>query len=289
LPGTQPLEWPEEDLSERLMDGAHQFVDRQIAEASRNRGRYWPGSLDSDAAREMMIQENRAVLREIIGATDVRHPPSLERFGDDAAPALVSETDQYQVFQVRWPVTSEVEAIGLWVRPAGTIRGCVAAVPDADQIPEQLLGLAPGIPAAGQWARRLAEAGFELLLPTLVTRQPLETDDPAIQQSDQSEREWIYRQAFHMGRHIIGFEVQKVLAAVDVFEQRHGPDTPVGVAGYAEGGLIAFYAAALDRRIDAALVSGYFGSRERVWSEPIYRNLWSFLKRFGDAEIAALV
>jgi cephalosporin-C deacetylase-like acetyl esterase len=59
--------------------------------------------------------------------------------------------------------------------------------------------------------------------------------------------------------------------------------------GYAEGGLIAFYSAAVDTRIDAALVTGYFGPRERVWEEPIYRNVFGLLHEFGDAEIASLV
>ena len=56
-----------------------------------------------------------------------------------------------------------------------------------------------------------------------------------------------------------------------------------------EGGLVAFYAAAIDPRIDGALVSGYFDRRGRVWEEPIDRNVWSLLERFGDAEIASLV
>ena len=107
--------------------------------------------------------------------------------------------------------------------------------------------------------------------------------------TDQTHREWIYRQAFHMGRHVIGYEVQKVLAVVDWFKQKRGSTVKVGVAGYAEGGLVAFYAAAVDTRIDAALVSGYFDSRQRVWSEPIYRNVWGLLHEFGDAELATLI
>ncbi|MBN2130422.1 MAG: dienelactone hydrolase family protein, partial [Sedimentisphaerales bacterium] len=164
----------------------------------------------------------------------------------------------------------------------------VIVVPDADQTPEQVLGLAAGVAPESQFARRLAEHGFELVLPTLVSRRKLDTKDPALKQSDQTYREWIYRQAYHMGRHIIGYEVQKVLAAVDWFEKRE-VSAKIGVVGYAEGGLIAFYAAALDTRIDAALVSGYFDARENVWAEPIYRNVWSLLEQFGDAEIASLI
>ena len=63
----------------------------------------------------------------------------------------------------------------------------------------------------------------------------------------------------------------------------------MGVVGYGEGGLIGFYAAAMDERIDAALVSGYFGPREDLWKEPIYRNVWGLLRQFGDAEIASLI
>ena len=68
-----------------------------------------------------------------------------------------------------------------------------------------------------------------------------------------------------------------------------GKRQKIGVAGYGEGGLIAFYAAALDRRIEAALVSGYFDSRQRLWEEPIYRNVFGLLREFGDAEIASLI
>ncbi len=40
LPGTEPLTW-QGDLSERMMDGAHRFVEREIDESIRNRQRYW--------------------------------------------------------------------------------------------------------------------------------------------------------------------------------------------------------------------------------------------------------
>jgi len=82
--------------------------------------------------------------------------------------------------------------------------------------------------------------------------------------------------------------VQKVRALVDWF-RREDARTPVGVAGYGEGGLIAFYAAAVDPRIDATLVSGYFDNRDRLWQEPIYRNVFGLLHEFGDAEIASLI
>jgi dienelactone hydrolase len=186
-------------------------------------------------------------------------------------------------------VFEELAGTGLLVEPKTTLQACAVIVPDADQTPEQLLGLAPGLPASSQAARLLAENGFTVALPTLASREKLETEDRQLRNSDQTHREWIYRQAFHMGRHVIGYEVQTVLAALDWFRQKHGEQTKIGVAGYAEGGLIAFYAAAIDQRLDASLVSGYFDAREKVWAEPIYRNVWGLLREFGDAEIASLI
>jgi dienelactone hydrolase len=290
LPQTAPLDWPEEDLSGRMMDGAHRFVERQIEDAQTRSARFWQYDRSSPAAWDASLDGNRERLREIIGVGDPRVAPALERFGDDENAALVAETPRYRVHQVRWPVFDGVSAEGLLVEPAtGTPASLIVVVPDAGQTPEQLLGLAGGLAPERQFARHLAESGCELLIPTLIARQRIDTSDPQLQRSEQTWREWLYRQAFHMGRHPIGYEVQKVLAAVDAFHARRGDSAKVGVAGYAEGGLIAFYAAALDRRIDAALVSGYFDRRGRVWEEPIDRNIWSLLERFGDAEIASLV
>ncbi|NLX54181.1 MAG: hypothetical protein GXY58_03620 [Planctomycetaceae bacterium] len=289
LPGTELLEWEEADLSGRLMDGAHRFVERKIAEAPAHRAAHWHRDLTSLDAYLASVAENRAHLRAIIGVVDERQPPALERYGDEANPALVAETAAYRVYQVRWPVLEGLWGCGLLVEPAATPRGHIVWVPDAGTTPEQVLGLAAGDSQAAPAALRLAENGLAILLPVTISRAPLATDDPQIKASDQTYREWIYRQAFHMGRHVIGYETQVVLAAVDWLRARHGQSARIGVCGYAEGGLTAFYAAAVDTRINAALVSGYFDARQAVWSEPIYRNVWGLLREFGDAEIAGLV
>src|SRR5262249_13918006 len=90
--------------------------------------------------------------------------------------------------------------------------------------------------------------------------------------------------------HLIGYEVQKVLAAVDWFvKDAKGRNPRIAVFGWGEGGMIAFYAGALDPRIGAVGVSGYFGPREGLWREPIDRNGFGLLERYGDAEVASLI
>ncbi|MEY3608510.1 MAG: hypothetical protein RLZZ447_1298, partial [Verrucomicrobiota bacterium] len=142
---------------------------------------------------------------------------------------------------------------------------------------------------AHQAARRLAEAGCEVLVPRLLDRDDTYSGNPAIGRlTNQTHREWIYRQSFPLGRHPIGYEVQQARAALEAWTRR-GDGIPVGVAGWGEGGLLALFSAALETRFAAALVSGYFGPREQLAEEPLYRNLFGYLREFGDAELARLI
>src|SRR6266571_3473294 len=219
--------------------------------------------------------------------------PTRDRL-DPIAGGLAGETSTYHVYQVRWPTLESILGLGcvhgegLLLQPKQAPVAHIVALPDADQTPEELAGLAPGLEEGAQFARRLAEQGCLVVIPTLIDRSTQWSGHPEFRMTDQTHREWICRQAFQMGRHIIGYEVQKVLAAVDRFRKKD-EHAPIGVAGYGEGGLIAFYSAAVDTRIDAALVSGYFNSRQQIWSEPIYRNVWGLLEEFGDAELATLL
>ena len=290
LDGTGPLTWTD-NLSVKMMDGAHKYIERKIAESVETRQRHWSRETSSREAYEKSVEPNRRRFMEKIGAVDPRLPVVMERFDDDLGPELVSETASYGVYQVRWLVLDGVHGEGLLLQPKRAPMAQIVALPDADQTPEQLVGLAPGLERDMQLARRLAESGCLVIVPTLIDRAirwPDTTDGKRRVASGITHREWIYRQAFMMGRHVIGFEVQKVLAAVDWF-QKKAREAPIGVAGYGEGGLIAFYSAAADTRVQAALVSGYFSSRQAVWSEPIYRNVWGLLEEFGDAELATLI
>lgn len=288
LPGTEPLTWTEE-LDIKMMEGAHRFVEQEIGESVKARQKFWSRDLSSPQAYAESVKPNRERFQKMIGVVDERRSAVLEYFGDDKNPALVAENRQAAVYQVRWPVFGHVWGEGLLVRPKRPAAGYVIYLPDADQTPEQALGLAEGVKPESQVAAKLAGANFELIIPVLVNRARHVAEVPWEDRTDQSNRQWIYHQAFHMGRHVIGYEVQKVLACVDWFKRQYGEQAKVAVAGYGEGGLIALYAAAVDARIEATLVSGYFGPREKVWSEPLSRNVFGLLREFGDAEIVSLI
>jgi dienelactone hydrolase len=291
-----------EDLMvERIEGQIERYFDGYTNRVVEQRHRYWNRDLSSWSDYRRSIRENRTRFREIIGVVDERETAGIEFFSQDQSSTLVGETPRYSIFQVRWPVLDGIRGEGLLLRPKGEVAAHVVAYPEADQTPEQLVGLESGLPEASQYARRLAETGVEVLVPVVIDRDHEfsggmripryhwreDREEHVELRTNQPHREWIYRQSYVNGRHLIGYEVQKGLAAVDWFEQQGAAQ--IGVAGYGEGGLLAFYAAAVDERINAALVSGYFGPREELWREPVYRNVWGLLKRFGDAEIAGMV
>jgi dienelactone hydrolase len=297
FPGTSPFTL-EGDLSAKMLDGAHKFIEEKIKQSVNHRAELWHRDFTSKEAYEKSIEPHRKRFMKIIGVADKSEPlvnydvgipdknplVGIEKFSLNNDSLIIAQTSKYKVYQVRWPVLNRVNGEGLLLEPTTKAKGDIIVIPDAGQQPEQLVGLSPGIAAESQIARRLAENGFRVLVPVIISRTFL---FPGKEQQ-QTYREWIYRQAFHMGRHIIGYEVQKILSAVDWFKQEN-KDSKIGVVGYNEGGLLAFYSAAVDNRIDAVLVSGYFTSRQKVWDEPIYRNVWSLLSEFGDAEIASLI
>jgi dienelactone hydrolase len=133
-----------------------------------------------------------------------------------------------------------------------------------------------------------------VLIPTLVNREDRWSGSEVVHRfTNQPHREWIHRQAFEVGRTLIGYELQKILAAVDKLSRNAAAlgvrQDAIGVAGYGEGGLLALHCAALEPRIRAAMVSGYFQSRDRLFEEPIYRNVFGLLRNFSAAQLAALV
>ena len=279
----------EGDLASRMVEGMHRLLIAETGTARTSRQALWNRDFASRGAYDRSIAPARDRLRTIIGATDHRVPfdsPALD--STITRSARLAATSRYEVLAVRWPVLEGIEAEGLMLKPQQIPRARVVALPDADWTPEMLAGLSPGVSPQAQFARRLSENGCLVLIPTLIDRKDTWSGNPEVRMTNQPHREFVYRMAYFAGRHIIGYEVQKVLAAVDWFS-RETPRLPIGVMGYGEGGLIALYSAAVDTRVDATVVSGYFRDRDNLWAEPIYRNVWSLLRQFGDAELAGMV
>ncbi|HEY2155002.1 MAG TPA: hypothetical protein VGH33_05190, partial [Isosphaeraceae bacterium] len=289
LEGTRAWSMPA-DPAREMVEGLHRYLDRETRAALARRDGRWDRVHTSADAYVKSVEPQRERLAAILGTTDERtRPVSLTYLSGPGVPAPLASSEAVRVTAVRWTVYPGFEAEGLLVEPVGAIKANVVALPDADMLPERLVWAAPGSGTEAATALRMAEAGCRVLVPTLIDRSTEFSGSPLVRSTNLTHREWIYRMAYETGRHVIGYEVDEVRAAIDWFTRDGEPKRPIGVFGIGEGGLIALHAAAVDTRIDAAWVAGHFAPREAVWSEPVYRNIWSLLNEFGDAEVASLV
>ena len=271
LPGTQLLE-AEGDLSIAMVEGVDRFLDAEIAaELKERRG------------------GTRQELARILGLPRDQNPKdnSFRYAGRRWGP--VGNGRNYTVNEVSWKTFGNTEAVGLLFEPSGRAPlADIIALPDADQDPEELGAMEPYFESqqTRPFAAEMALAGCRVLVPVLIKR----TEHHAMPM-----REWLHRPAWELGRTLAGYEVLKVLAAVDCFRRddpsRSGKSASgkLAVVGWGEGGRLALYAAALDERLDGTLVSGYFGPRSRVWDEPADRTVFGLLRGHSDAEIARLI
>jgi len=260
------------DLSIAMVEGVDRFLDAEIAaELKERRG------------------GTRQELARILGLPRDQNPKdnSFRYAGRRWGP--VGNGRNYTVNEVSWKTFGNTEAVGLLFEPSGRAPLVdIIALPDADQDPEELGAMEPYSESqqTHPFAAEMALAGCRVLVPVLIKR----TEHHAMPM-----REWLHRPAWELGRTLAGYEVLKVLAAVDCFRRddpsRSGKSTSgkLAVVGWGEGGRLALYAAALDERLDGSLVSGYFGPRGRVWDEPADRTVFGLLRGHSDAEIARLI
>ncbi|OAI54718.1 hypothetical protein AYO47_09865, partial [Planctomyces sp. SCGC AG-212-M04] len=281
LTGTAPLQL-DEPLDVVMVRGINKFAEEEIALSPSRREVFWKRDFSSPEAYQKSIAENRKRLKTVIGVLDEDSAGvSDQEFVGEVPP----EGGSIERAFIRRALSDDVEAEFYSIMPPGNHDPTVIIVPDSAWSPEQMTGEMDGLPEQAQLARRLRGHSIGSLIVSLADRSDEFSGRPGIRFTNQGHREYLYRPAFELGRHIIGYEVQKILRAVDAVDETQ----PVVVWGVGDGGLLAMYAAAIDPRISMCVVSGYFNEREQVWKEPIDRNVWRLLSEFGDANIASLI
>lgn len=259
LAGTKPLDW-EGDIASRLVDSADAFLLKKIEQTL--------------TKKKNPDIPDRAELARILGVVDKRvGKVTLEVLGK------VAEIDKAVVEEVRWTAFGDVHGEGLMVgREQAGMR--VILIPDADQTPEMYFGIEEGVKPEHQLARQLASSpGLSVVVPTLINR--------SVGMHTLSNREYVYRSAFALGRHVIGYEVQKILALVDRFAAEGAEH--IFVMGHGEGAMLALFAAALDERISGISMSGYSGPRADLWREPAYRNVFGLLNGYDYESLERMI
>ena len=292
LPGSEPLEM-QGDIASELVAGVDRFLLEQLRRSPAARQQRWPRPAEGDAADQWntVAGKLRERLSTIIGLRDARvKAPRVLLEREITATAPYAEGAAWTAERARWPVLNGVEATGLWLQPRERTSPKFRAVviPDAGQTPEQLIGVSLGADECLPVAAILAAAGGDVIVTTPVSRHREARRGRAVM----TDQEFLYRSAFELGRHVLGYQVQEVLSAVDALNglaTTDAPNVPTIVVGWGEGGWVALHAAAVSDTIDVTCVSGHFQAREQIWQEPIHRNVQGLLVDFGDAELAAMV
>ena len=292
--GTAPLTI-EGDLASQMVDGIDRFLLKEIEKAAASRAERFVVNTSSPETYEASLKPHRQKLAKCLGIRDARLPlDAPEIIVGVGGDPVIAQSEKFTVRAIRWPVLSDpspqgaglpsIYGEGLLLTPKGETVANVIVLPDADQTPERICGLADGIAAESQVARHLAEAGCRVVVPALISRHR----EKRLGRADMTNREYLHRAAFELGRTLAGYEVQMTLSIVDWFS-RDAAMKPIGIFGYGEGGMLALLAGGLDNRIHTTCVSGFFGPREESWKEPIDRNFAGLLHDFGAEELALLV
>lgn len=280
LPGTAPLTM-EGDIPRQLLDGAHRFADRETALSVERRARHWKRDFSSPEAYEKSIQPNRERLARYLGVVNPRSKTAFISWGKKTA-----LRSGFEVHWLTWPSVlfpeTGIELLGeaIYFAPASEPampQRVVIFLPDQDDVLSVV--------------EYLTKSGCHVFIPRGVDRQSQHSiTQRGARQLGVSHREFVYRQAFEMGRQVIGYEIENLLSLLDALpNDRKFQNLPIGLLGSGDGAMTALYAAAIDPRIQAAGVCGYFGPREKMDEETIDRNVWGRFDEFGDAEIASLI
>src|SRR5258706_3470658 len=120
LTGTRPLEI-QGDPAEQMVEGITRYLIRQTNEGVTSRA------------------PSRERLRKILGVVDKRVPfAAPQLIATTASSTLLAENYAFRVYPLRWPVLEGITAEGLLYEPKVKTIARVVALPDADQLPQQL-------------------------------------------------------------------------------------------------------------------------------------------------------
>ena len=279
----------DQDLASEMVGGLDRFLLRKLEDSKAAREQHW-SQLGDDAEA---LASARIQLTQMLGMTEKRMPVKLTYehswlHGSDEGPlADIS----MQLFT--WPVLSDpvpgreslcsLRGEGLILRKENTTPlGTAIAIPDTGVSPEDLVGLRETELVSETWALGLARAGYQVIIPSILSRKLIEGK----RKNTLDQREYLHRSAYELGKTLTGYEVHKILGIVDVFGAFA---KPLIVVGQGEGGGLALLAGALSTEIDATAVVGSFGPRQKLWEEPLDRNVFGLLNQFDDSDLARLV
>ena len=285
LPGTAPLTL-EGDIALGLVNGVHRFVDAQGDDAISKRAEAFKRDTSTPRAFVSSIDRRRNRLAELLAVVDSREPfHGFELLTTTEHSSVLYECDQYVIHAVRWPVVRGIHGEGLLLEPKLKRPVKQAVIVLTGDIQSSRSGDLLNFVAA------IASSGVRVLIPVLIDRG---NDHSLTQmgrfQTGLTNREFCYRPAFELGRHLIGYELQKIISAAEGFvqegERRH-EEVSVGLIDLGGLGPLGLYAMALCPRISVGQINLGNSLVVPIAEQPIDQNVFGLTKEFGFSELVA--
>ena len=154
--------------------------------------------------------------------------------------------------------------------------------------PETVCGLTAEDDAYHAFGATLAEAGYVVFAPRMVTFA--------------DKRQRLYRKSMLMGQRLMGLEMFKISRVVDYLQTLLFVDlNRIGIYGLSQGGQTALWASAIEDRFAATVISAFFNQRtdKMVKKSPHYtayidtneedKHYFGQLLEFSDSDIGSLI
>lgn len=284
LPGTEKLTLTG-DIARQLLDGAHRFVDAQTAEAIKRREEAFKEIKEDNEAFSEWFHKARSNLSGMLGGIGDPVPARGFEFVErESQSSVLLDYKEFEVRAVRWPVIRDVHGEGILIVPKQKKKSMHSVIVLAGEnvTDKQLEFIVP-----------LASSGVRVLLPVQIDYgNEHSLTQNGLFKTGLTDREFCYRPAFELGQHLIGYEVQKIVAASENLKSRTTELDDirfVGLIDLGESGSLGLLAMVFAKSIDFAQINIGNSMFVPMDQQPIDRNIFGFVNEFGLAELVSIV
>jgi len=273
----------EKPLLDEQYQQLEKYLDRLIAESETGREAKWHRDFSTVERYLASIEPYRKRLIERLGgfpATKGQLRPRRE---------LVGENSLYRTERVWLEALSGVDVYGILLTPVKPgRRPALMCLHGMGGSPAMSTGVSERDDYMRRFGAQAAERGYVVFAPYIV--------------NDMAQRNRLHRKAIWVGRTLQILEQWKMLRATDFLASLPEVDPErIGMYGISWGGRTTLYQAAIDPRLAAVVVSGYFNQTTKKQFEPSpystayvdtdeeYSFFPKFAPEFSDADLASMV
>lgn len=260
------------------------YFDRRLAKSYSDRADFWKRDFTSVEAYERSIAPYRRRFAEYLGGMDYPKGELIVR------EEPIRETETHSARRVWIKAFGDVEVYGVMLVPKGKPgkRPALLCLHGMGGTPELVCGVVERTDYHNRFGLQAVEKGYVVFAPVMMNAAP--------------KRNWLDRKAIMVGERMQGLEQFKIQRLVDWLITRDEVAADrIGAYGISWGGRTAMYAAALDPRIAACVVSGHFMESTQKMTRPsphytayieVVEN-YAFFNRqateFSDADVCSMI